>query len=120
MPSMETMNADLSQVGGAKKPSNLKHQRTASASKSVKFDKNAVPAVSEEESKGGAAAAANKKRPRSAVKGKAGKMLPKGPSAVGATRKGKNGVVQEEEPRRRGAPKVVEEEEVKLSPEEIY
>ena len=87
------MNADLNQVTGAaaakenrqlvanKPKSNLKGQRGQSASKSVKFDPNAVPtAVAEEESKQGAAVAGVKKRPRSAVKGKTGKLLPKAPA----------------------------------------
>ena len=37
-------------------------------------------AVAEEESKQGAAVAGVKKRPRSAVKGKTGKLLPKAPA----------------------------------------
>lgn len=52
----------------------------------------------------GAAASAKKTtRPRSAVKGKAGKMLPKGPSTA-VSRKKQGGASDEQSTRKRGAP----------------
>ena len=127
MPSAEVLNADLSQVsakenrsantaGGAaasvRQKSNLR-QRAGSTSKSVKFDAGTVQAE-----EGGPAAGPAKKqlRPKSAVKGKSGKVLPRA-----ANKPNPNKGSEEQTVRKRGMPKLEpEEEEVKLSPEEIY
>ena len=83
--------------------------------KSVKFD---AQTVQTEEGPGAAAAAVPaKKRPRSAVKGKTGKVLPRAANKPNPNK----GSGEEQATRKRGMPKLVpEEEEVKLSPEEIY
>ena len=98
----------------------MKGQRGQSASKSVKFDPNAVPtAVPEEESKEGAAVAGIKKRPRSAVKGKTGKLLPKAPAKPMGKKRGAQEQSSEEQKSRKTT-ETIQEEEVKLTPEELY
>ena len=128
------MNTDLNQVAGAaaatkenrqlaanKPKSNLKGQRGQSASKSVKFDPNAVPtAVPEEERKQGAAVAGIKKRPLSAVKGKSGKLLPKAPAKPMGKKRAQESGSEEQKTRKTKVVQEVEEEEVKLTPEELY
>ena len=130
MPSMqarEALNADLNGVGAkenrsgnaARPKSSLRSQRGASASKSVKFGELEEEKTGKAEGPA-AASSAKKVRPRSAVKGKTGKIIPRGPASSSATKKNKQEASDEQPSRKRGTKIEPVEEEVKLSPEEQY
>ena len=76
-------------------------------------------AVAEEESKQGAAVAGIKKRPRSAVKGKTGKLTPKAPAKPMGKKQAQNPSSDEQKTRKTAVVQEAEEE-VKLTPEELY
>ena len=76
-------------------------------------------AVPEEEKKQGAAVAGIKQRPRSAVKGKTGKLLPKAPAKPMGKKGAKDPSSEEQKTRKTEVVQEIEEE-AKLTPEELY
>ena len=113
----QQLNADLSQVGNSSKEnrsannagaaaaasarpkSNLRSQRGGSAQKSVKFDQEEGPAAADSTASG----KKKPQRPRSAVKGKSGKVLPRASGRAGNAAAKQEGAEEATSGRKRGA-----------------